>query len=141
MILSFEVPGVPVGKARPRVTRNGTYVPKRTKQYMDTIREAYGWRYLFDGPVFMEVYAWFPMPKRMTKRDRKRIEELDYLYTHKPDGDNVLKAVKDALNGMAYADDAQVAYESILRKYAREGEAPRIEVVLYDQKGGRIDAE
>ena len=53
----------------------------------------------------------------------------------------MLKAVKDALNGMAYADDAQVAYESILRKYAREGEAPRIEVVLYDQKGGRMDAE
>ena len=53
----------------------------------------------------------------------------------------VLQAVKDALNGMAYVDDAQVAYESILRKYAREGEAPRIEVVLYDQKGGRMDAE
>lgn len=140
MILQFTVPGRPIGSARPRVTRNGTYIPKRTKMYMNDVRRSYAKSYFFDGPVFMEVHAYFPIPKSATKKERKLIEEMNYLYTKKPDGDNVLKAVKDALNRNAYNDDAQVVYESIIRKYAKPGEEPRTEVVLYDMEGGRMDA-
>ena len=108
--------------------------------YMNDVRRSYAKAYFFDGPVFMEVYAYFPIPKSATKRERKLIEEMDYLYPRKPDGDNVLKAVKDALNRVAYQDDAQVVYESIIRKYAKPGEDARLEVVLYDLEGGRMDA-
>lgn len=140
MILQFTVPGRPIGSARPRVTKNGTFIPKRTKMYMNDVRRSYSKAYYFDGPVFMEVYAYFPIPKSATKKERKLIEEMDYLYTKRPDGDNIIKAVKDALNRNAYNDDAQVVYESIIRKYAKPGEEPRTEVVLYDMEGGRMDA-
>ena len=38
--------------------------------------------------------------------------------TDKPDVDNVLKLVMDALNGVAYRDDAQVT-EAVIRKHPR----------------------
>lgn len=138
MILQFTVYGRPIGSARPRVTRNGTYIPKRTRMYMNEVRKSYAKAYYFDNVVFMEVHAFFPMPKSATKKERKLIEETGYFYSKKPDGDNVLKAVKDALNKIAYGDDAQVVYESIIRKYCKPGEEPRTEVVLYDLEGGRL---
>lgn len=140
MILKFKIPGKAVGKGRPRVTRRGTYTPKNTVQYMNDVRNAYGNRYYFGNEaVFMEVVAYFPIPKSATKKAIRAIADMDYLYTHKPDGDNVLKAVKDALNGIAYTDDACVVYESCLRKYAKPGELPRTEVTIYDIRGGKID--
>ena len=140
MILKFKIPGKAVGKGRPRVTRHGTYTPQNTVRYMNDVRNAYGDRYYFGSEaVFMEVVAYFPIPKRTTKKAIQAIADMDYLYTHKPDGDNVLKAIKDALNGVAYADDACVVYESCLRKYAKPGETPRTEVTIYDLVGGRID--
>lgn len=140
MILQFTVPGRPIGSARPRVTRNGTYIPKRTKMYMREIRNSYGGSYFFDTPVFMEIYAYFPIPKSTTRKEMALIKEMDYIYTKKPDCDNLTKCVMDALNGAAYRDDAQVAYISCSKRYAKPGEEPRIEVVLYDMKGGRMDA-
>jgi Holliday junction resolvase RusA-like endonuclease len=38
----------------------------------------------------------------------------------KPDGDNVLKIIADALNGIAYYDDTQVVSQSITKEYSLE---------------------
>lgn len=37
--------------------------------------------------------------------------------TTKPDGDNILKVVLDALNGLAYDDDRQVVKMCIIKVY------------------------
>lgn len=37
--------------------------------------------------------------------------------TTKPDGDNILKVVLDALNGLAYDDDRQVVKMGIIKVY------------------------
>ena len=37
--------------------------------------------------------------------------------TTKPDGDNILKVVLDALNGLAYDDDRQVVKMCIIKAY------------------------
>jgi Holliday junction resolvase RusA-like endonuclease len=139
MILMFTVPGTPVGSARPRVTRNGTYIPKRTKMYMNDIRKRYADRYHFDGPVFVEIYAFFPIPKSYSKKERELLREMNYAYTKKPDCDNLTKCVLDALNGIAYNDDSQVCYTLCLKEYAKPGEEPRIQVSICDMKGGRLD--
>lgn len=47
--------------------------------------------------------------------------------THKPDFDNVTKAVCDALNGIAYSDDSQIV-DAMERKFYSE--QPRIEVII-----------
>lgn len=46
-----------------------------------------------------------------------------------PDLDNVAKSVCDALNGVAYFDDAQICKLSIHKYYAK---APKIIVILGD---------
>lgn len=58
----------------------------------------------------------------------KRIErERD---TTKPDIDNVLKAVLDALNGVAYKDDSQVVEVRVVKhdRTRKQGDSIRFEV-------------
>lgn len=53
-----------------------------------------------------------------------------YRHTKKPDADNVLKAVLDALNGLAWVDDAQV-FSATVRKFVCSGDCmPRCEIVI-----------
>lgn len=102
--VSFSVYGKVVGSARPRVTRHGTYIPKPTREYRESIlaawSEAGGRR--FECPVGVEVDVYRALPK---SRPKKTESEPD---TFKPDVDNIAKNVLDALNGHAWADDAQV---------------------------------
>ena len=49
------------------------------------------------------------------------------LPTKKPDCDNIAKIVLDALNGIAYHDDAQVAELTVIKTYSR---APRVLVEI-----------
>lgn len=38
MRVNFTIEGVPIGKARPRVTRTVTYTPAKTARYEDLVR-------------------------------------------------------------------------------------------------------
>jgi hypothetical protein len=38
--ISFTLPGAPVGKARARVTKNGTYTPRKTRRHGSAVRAA-----------------------------------------------------------------------------------------------------
>ena len=51
------------------------------------------------------------------------------LPTKKPDADNIAKAILDALNGLAYYDDAQVVHLEVQKRYSNE---PRAEVFIND---------
>jgi Holliday junction resolvase RusA-like endonuclease len=133
MTLFFEVPGEPVGKARPRFTRQGhAYTPKKTSDYEREVRNSFRIAYPahepMAGPVSMEVYAFFGVPKSWPMKKREaalRSESL--LPTGRPDASNVLKAVEDALNGLAYLDDSQIVDASVQKRYASR---PRVEVSL-----------
>ena len=106
----FTVPGVR-GKARPRFTRQGVvYTPAETRTYEQAVRLAYaaaGGR-MHDGPVALLLTVYQALPKRATKAQRAAAERGEIHPISKPDLDNVLKIVLDALNGAAYADDRQV---------------------------------
>lgn len=53
-----------------------------------------------------------------------------YFHESKPDFDNVLKAVADALNGVAWGDDSQIAVGTI-RKYVCSGsDVSRVEILI-----------
>lgn len=49
--------------------------------------------------------------------------------TVKPDTDNVAKIVLDALNGIAYHDDAQIVQLTVLKRYSTE---PKVKVKLIE---------
>lgn len=111
--VSFVVPGKPTGKQRPRFTQAGkfarAYTPKETVTYEQEIKryalEA-GVSVVENAAVSVCVVAVWSMPKSWSikKRDLNRLSPRP----SKPDGDNVLKAVCDALEGIAYAHDGQV---------------------------------
>lgn len=127
--LSFfvEVPKI-VGKARPRFNgKTGrVYTPKATADAERLIsREAFeafaneGLDTIPKGvPVRLDVRALFRCPKAWTRAKHRALEAGDFFPCLKtPDGDNVLKLVCDALNGVAFEDDKQVYKASVLKKY------------------------
>ena len=90
---SLLIPGDPVPKGRPRVYRGHGVTPSRTRIAESRIRADFMAKYPdgepFDGPVKVVVEFW------KAKRGR-------------PDLDNLVKLVTDALNGVAYRDDEQI---------------------------------
>lgn len=76
---------------------------------------AMGNKPLMTGPVRMDIYATFTPPKSTAK---KRLPEIyGKPFTSRSDFDNHIKAISDALNGVVYKDDRQVAHGSIERWY------------------------
>lgn len=76
-----------------------------------------------EGPVCLRVACYWPA----RKPDLKTPRPPEWRDT-RPDADNVLKAVADALNGIAYVDDAQVVVATVLKGRTSQGKGARIEV-------------
>ena len=119
--MEFIVEGDPQGKARPRFSqKSGTvYTPTKTVRYERLIRKAFldagGNTIPSDCYVGITVDAYFQIPKSYTKGKRLACQHNINRPAKKPDIDNSLKAVLDALNKVAYEDDKQVI-EVICRK-------------------------
>jgi len=109
--ISFVVPGEPAGKARPRVTRHGTYTPDpkgfvaRVTAAGTEARNKAG-QELFTGPVSLEVSICRAMPKSWSRK--KCVAMLGKLSPTIPDTINIVAAVADGLNKVLYEDDRQV---------------------------------
>lgn len=119
----FTVIGEPQGKARPRILRSGrTYTPKKTADYEKAIRAAFkgAGGELTEYPVRVSITAYYRIPQSASKRMQAQMMENAVLPMKKPDLDNLAKAVCDALNGIAYKDDAQVCELFVQKLYSRE---------------------
>ena len=129
----FTVPGVPQGKGRPRVTRNGTFTPKKTRDYEKKVRECYieagGHMFPDDAPLYADITAVFPIPSSLSKKRRALFNGRSHC--KKPDADNVAKAILDALNCVAYRDDSAVSHISMTKIY---GEDPHVRVFLLEEE-------
>lgn len=128
-----KVMGQPQGKARARTVRHGNYVrsytPKKTADYEQTIRDAFikedNESYMDGQPLRMYIKAFYEIPKSARKKDIPLMLRGEIQPTKKPDADNIAKVVCDALNGVAYHDDAQIINLTIMKRYDHE---PRVEV-------------
>lgn len=129
--VTFHVPGKPQGKARAKTFRtNGitrTVTPERTVLYENLIKEQYmhhSERLYFESgtPVALLIVARFLPPKSKSKKMQKSMLDGEVLPLKKPDMDNIVKVVADALNGVAYHDDTQVVLVVAKKAYsAMEG--------------------
>ena len=110
--LHVTIPGLPIPSARPRVTRWGTYIPKRQQEYMEILKSSIATAMRSQRceiartgvPVELVVSVHVPWPKGARKSDAITTVPL----VTRPDGDNYLKMAMDAGNGVIYADDSQV---------------------------------
>lgn len=131
MRAEFTIHAAPVGKARPRVTRNGTFTPAKTREYEKLVRVEYGAQcgaqYFGDSPLAVSITAYYQIPKSASKRKREQMKSKIARPTVKPDADNVCKAVCDALNGVAWKDDAQIT-NLVFEKYYSEEPCVKVEI-------------
>ena len=132
MEIKIKVPGVPVGKQRPRVTMHGTYTPQKTADYESLVR--WCWRAqsgeCFCSNVALKATMRFYMPIPQSLSDRKRKAFEGQAHVKRGDLDNFVKAVCDALNKIAYADDAQISCIDAVKLYSAE---PRAEIEITDR--------
>lgn len=125
-MIKFTIPGEPTGKGRPRVTKFGTFTPEKTVSYENLIKVTYPGKML-EGQLEIEVQAYYSIPKSTSKKRRELMMLGEIRPTKKPDCDNVLKIIADALNKIAYNDDSQIV-RAVVEKYYCEN--PRVEVEL-----------
>ena len=114
---SITVVGPPVAKARPRFVKatGHVYTPNKTQQQEWEIRQA--WIAAHGdvpaiGPLSLHIDVFLPRPKSIPKSRRATAQPVV-----RPDIDNYAKTVLDALNGVAFADDAQVCLLWVRKSY------------------------
>ena len=138
MTVKFTIFGAPQGKARPRVVHHGTrtiaYTPANSAAYEDIVKLEYqqqcGHKFPAKTPLRINILAFYPIPKSASKRTRQGMEAGEIHPTVKPDWDNVGKIICDALNGIAYHDDAQVVSATVDKRYGVE---PMVCCVISDE--------
>ncbi|WP_341479250.1 RusA family crossover junction endodeoxyribonuclease [Clostridium cochlearium] len=129
-MIKLIIPGEPMGKQRPRVTRFGTYTPKKTVEYENWVKTCYTLsndENKLEGMIKAEIMAYMSIPKSTSKKKRQEMLEGKIRPTKKPDVDNMAKIILDSLNKLAFDDDKQIVECSIEKWY---GEDPRVELTL-----------
>lgn len=128
--MQFIVEGKPQGKARARTFYNSragkmqSITPEQTKSYENLIRWKYkaaGGKYYGEKTLQVNIEAFYPVPKGFSKAKINDAIDGNLRPTTKPDCDNIIKVVLDALNGVAYYDDKQVICVSCNKYYAQQG--------------------
>ena len=133
MRVEFTVPGTPRGKGRPRFSRQGnkvlTYTPDTTSSYENLVRwcwkEQCGERFEKGVPIQVEIRGFFPIPQSASQK--KKLALRGAPHTSKCDCDNLAKSVLDALQRLAFWDDASVCDLRVSKRY---DDNPRVEVVI-----------
>lgn len=130
-MIHFFAPGEPVAKARARhrniKTKSGksfvqSYTPKKTVQYetmiADLAKQQMIMREPTSAPIKLDLVLFFEIPKTWPKWKQEAAQTNYIAHTSKPDADNVVKAIKDGLNGVVWVDDSQVCEVHVMKLYS-----------------------
>lgn len=137
-MIKFTYYGEVVGKGRPRAIVKGKhaqlYTPEKTRMFEDSIRFEFMANNCEQMPVYdrdkslmAEITVGVPIPQSYSKKKQALCRDGFIAPTKKPDIDNILKSIFDALNGFAFVDDVQVVKVIAEKKYAN---VPFVEVMI-----------
>jgi len=137
MRAEFCIYGEPQGKGRPKFsTVNGharAMTPDKTVLYENLVKTEYrnqsGKRFPDDAMLDVRIFAYYSMPKSVSKKKRQAMLDKKLRPTKTPDFDNIGKVICDSLNGIAYRDDAQIV-DAMVRKFYSDN--PRVVVSISD---------
>ena len=132
-MIDILIPMEPKSQPRPRAANRGGFIhiyqPKTIAEWKGTVKMLVKEDLMKLGitgvpwpndALRIEVYFGFTMPKSRWRKKLKRDAEF---HTKKPDLDNTLKSLKDALNGVMWLDDSHVG-EVLMRKIILPQEVP-----------------
>lgn len=132
-MFKFIIPGEPVAKGRPKLSRYGTYTPKKTKEYEEHIKQEWrknGYKEPLTGAVMVDIVFHRSIQKSGSKAVKTAKLTGKVKPTIKPDLDNYIKAVLDGLNGLAWVDDSQIVNISATKEYSLE---PKTVVLIWGE--------
>jgi Holliday junction resolvase RusA-like endonuclease len=122
-----------------RMTRKGKYKDEAAQRYL-SYKQAIQWQIavqnkeetIFENPVEVDVVFFMPIPKSWSKP--KRMRHAFTPHKTKPDIDNILKGLFDALNGLIWKDDNIVAKVSATKVYTPFKEGIQVKVKEMDKE-------
>lgn len=131
-MISLVFQGTPISKLRPRfrIFRGHvmTYTPKKTKNaekaVIAQLKEQYNGPAL-EGTLAIMIDFYMPIPKYISKKKQKELPGKPY--DKKPDIDNLTKTYLDAMNGIVFKDDRQIAQLYSSKVYSIN---PRVQISL-----------
>jgi Holliday junction resolvase RusA-like endonuclease len=134
-VIAFTIPGAPRGKGRPRASRFAggvrLYTDAKTASYEGLIayaaQQALSGQAPLSGPLTVSVLVRLAPPVSASKKLRSAMLAGEAWPTKKPDLDNIVKAVLDGCDGVAFGDDAQVCWINAGKIYA---EAAGVDVTI-----------
>jgi Holliday junction resolvase RusA-like endonuclease len=135
------VPGKPVAKGRPVARRRHGKVmlitPEATEKGESWVRQC--WmeqvgQVLLKGPLDVRLTSNTVAPKSLNRAQAALADRGVIRPQTKPDLDNVAKLTLDALNGIAWFDDAQVVRLTIDKRYSA---APGLDVEVREWRPGQ----
>ena len=136
MTITFDIPGEATGKGRPRFNRQTghTYTPEKTASYENLVKIQYmaaanGFKFSDEAALAIRLMIYYSIPKSASQRRQKNMILGVEKPTKKPDCDNVIKSIADALCHVAYRDDAQIVYVEATKQYSKW---PWVEVTLWE---------
>ena len=135
-MIRFVVDGPAVPKQRPRIHGRMAYTPKKTRDYEERVRKSFCFSYYGLGieyarclgaiysegvPVRVQVEIIQQIPKSWSNSKTLRAERGEIApVSRNGDLDNIAKSILDALNTLAYEDDAQVTLLMISKRYGTD---------------------
>lgn len=135
-VVTFTIPGQPVGKGRPRVGKVGgfsrLYTPEKTVSYESLVgysaAQAMAGQGLIEAPVFVTMDIRVQIPASWSRKKQEAARHGAHWPATKPDIDNVEKAIFDGMNGVVWKDDVQVVKVTKQKRYSDQ---PGVEVYVW----------
>ena len=124
--IEFEIPGAPVAKGRPKFSTYGgfpkAYTPAKTRNAEAFVKKCFleqvkDFKMPNKGPIMLYIVFFMPVPTSISKKKHKELVEKQAWHTKKPDLDNLVKLVNDALNGVAWEDDGCISFTQAIKCY------------------------
>jgi len=122
--ITLIIPGKPIAKKRPRFARRGnfvmTYNDQQTEEglFLWHVQQQLRNHVIIQRETPISLKCDFIMPHPSGMSAKKRAATI--MHVKKPDTDNMLKFVKDCLNGFMWADDSQVCEVEARKFYGQE---------------------
>lgn len=116
----------PLPAPRPRVTRRGTYNDPKYTAYKKALGLIASNRIKqpLTNEIAIKIDFFYDIPKSWNKKKKAAAK----WHTNKPDIDNLIKTVLDALNGIAFKDDSQVVHIVARKQYCNGTNGTKIEI-------------
>ena len=119
MTITIIIPGRPAAWQRARSNGKVRFDSPEQSRNKLTIGQigaaAMAGRPPLECAVEVMVAAYWQWPKSMSEKKR-RVYGSQY-FTARPDGDNIMKLLGDALNGIVWRDDAQIVTATVSKRY------------------------